>query len=112
MKKVPLQKVRDQFGSKDKLVDEILGMIKRPTDLSKEVFKRKLSSQSNRKLLILLDREQLLKKSYGSRAKLVDAIAKSKSVSKKAEDKDYRKRLDGMTTGQLLDIARRKSLQS
>ena len=104
----PINKVKKQFGSKEKLVDTILGLIKRSTDQSKDQFKRILQSQSNRKLLILFKREQTVKEQFGNRDKLIEAIAKS--AKGKTEDKDYRKQLNLRTTGQLLDLAKRKSL--
>jgi hypothetical protein len=109
MKKTPLQQVNEEFSNKDKLVDELLGLIKRPADTTKDEMKKKLRAQSNRKLLILLAREQKVKKSYGNRDKLIDAIAK---VGRdKAEDKMYRKRLVILSTGQLLDLARRYRIE-
>ena len=105
MKKTPLKRVNEELGGKDKLVDELLGMIKRPADVTKDEMKKKLRAQSNRKLLTLLAREQTVKNSYGNRDKLIDAIVKA--GKDKAEDKAYRKRLTSHTTGQLLDLARR-----
>ncbi len=110
MKKIPMQQTKDQHGSKDKLVDAIAGLAKRPANLTKDQIKLKLRAQSNKKLLILLNREQTLKEHFGSRDKLIDTIIKSSVGKKKSEDKDYRKRLDSYTTGQLLDVARRKKI--
>ena len=107
MKKSPLSRVNEEFGGKDKLVEELLGLIKRPSDVTKDEMKRKLRSQSNRKLMTLLSREQKVKKTYGNRDKLIDAIVKAGMGKGKAEDKVYRKRLAKLTTGQLLDLARR-----
>ena len=107
MKKSPLKRVNEDFGGKDKLVDELLGLIKRPADISKDEMKKKLRSQSNRKLMMLMSREQTLKKNYGNRDKLIDVIVKAGMGKNKAEDKVYRKRLANLTTGQLLDLARR-----
>ena len=107
MKKTPLTQVKEGFGSKDKLVDELLGMIKRPADTTKDEMKKKLRAQSNQKLLTLLAREKTVKNSYGNRDKLIDAVVKAGMGKDKAEDKTYRKRLATLTTGQLLDLARR-----
>ena len=107
MKKSPHKRVVEEFGGKDKLVEELLGMIKRPSDVSKDEMKKKLRSQSNRKLMMLLSREQTIKKSYGNRDKLIDALVKAGMGKDKTEDKVYRKRLAKLTTGQLLDLARR-----
>jgi len=107
MKKSPLKRVNEEFGGKDKLVDELLSLIKRPADVTKDEMKKKLRSQSNRKLMMLMSREQTVKKNYGNRDKLIDVIVKAGMGKNKAEDKVYRKRLARLTTGQLLDLARR-----
>ena len=107
MKKSPLKRVNEEFGGKDKLVEELLGLIKRPADVTKDEMKKKLRSQSNRKLMMLMSREQTVKKNYGNRDKLIDAIVKAGMGKDKTEDKVYRKRLGKLTTGQLLDLARR-----
>jgi hypothetical protein len=110
MKKTPLKLVLEEFGSKDKLVDELLNKIKRPADITKDEMKKKLRAQSNRKLLTLLSRERTVKEKYGSRGKLIDAIVKAGMGKGKTEDNVYRKRLDTLTTGQLLDLAQRHHL--
>lgn len=107
MKKSPYKRVNEEFGGKDKLIEELLGMIKRPADVTKDELKKKLRSQSNRKLMTLLAREQTVKKTYGNRDKLIDAIVKAGMGKDQTEDKVYRKRLAKLTTGQLLDLARR-----
>jgi hypothetical protein len=107
MSKSPLKKVKEDFGNKDKLVDEILALIKRPSDLTKDQFKKKLRAQSNKKLMTLLAREKTVKERYGSREKLIDAITKDAKGEKKSGDKEYKKQLASKTTGQLLDLASR-----
>lgn len=109
MHKTPLQMVRDRYGSKEKLVDELMGLIKRPSDLPKDKFKKKLLAQSNKKLMVLHDREQLVKDKFGNRDKLIDAIVEIRG-GKKSEDKALRKRLTTRTTGQLIGLARRLEL--
>jgi len=110
MKKTPLEQTKEVFGSKDKLVDEIVSLVKRPSDIPKEQFKKKLSAQSNKKLMTLLKREKLIKEKFGNRDKLIDAIVQARTGKNKSGDKDYRSRLDGMTSGQLLDLAKRVNL--
>lgn len=110
MKKTPLKRVNEEFGSKDKLVEELLVFIKRPADTTKDEMKKKLRAQSNRKLLMLLAREQAVKQTYGNRDKLIDAIVKAGMGKEKSEDKVYRRRLATLTTGQLLNLARRYRL--
>ncbi|MBN2496233.1 MAG: hypothetical protein JXR96_16690 [Deltaproteobacteria bacterium] len=108
MKKTPLQKVTEAFGGKDKLVDQLLGMIKRPAGDSKEDFRRKLRAQSNRKLMILLEREQQVKERFGGRDKLIEALLNARMGKAKKPDEGYRKHLEKRTNGQLLDLARRQ----
>ena len=48
MTKAPLHEVKDKFGSKEKLVDEILAKVKKPAEISKDAFKQKLLLQSNK----------------------------------------------------------------
>ena len=108
MKKSPLQKVKDRFGGKDKLVAELAGLMKRPADLTKEQFKKKLQAQSNAKLMILHARESKLQDRYGGREKLIDALVGARMGKNKKEDKGYRTHLDKRTNGQLLDLARRQ----
>ncbi len=110
MKKTPLQQVKERFGSKDKLVVELMGLFKRPLDLTKDQFKRKLQSQSNRKLMILHSRETTLKERYSGRDKLIDALLAARMGKNKKEDKGFRTHLQKRTNGQLLDLARRNKI--
>ena len=103
MKKTPLQQTRERFGSKDKLVEQIMGLVQRPSNMTKDQLKKKLRAQSNKKLVILLGREQMLKDRFGGRDKLIKALIESRAGAKKSEDKGYRQRLD---------IARRRKLAS
>ncbi len=107
MKKSPLQQVKDKFGGKDKLVAELVGMMTRPSDLTKDQFKKKLLAQSNRKLMILHERETTIKNKYGSRSKLIDSLISARMGKQKKEDKGYRIHLENRTNGQLLDLANR-----
>ncbi len=107
MKKSPLQQVKDKFGGKNKLVTELMGMMARPSDLTKDQFKKKLLAQSNRKLMILHERETTLKTKYGNRNKLIDTLVAARMGKHKKEDKGYRTHLEKRTNGQLLDLAKR-----
>lgn len=107
MKKMPMQKVKEQFGGKDKLVDKLLGLMKRPAEATKDQFRKQLKAQSNRKLMILLDRETAIKEKWGGRDKLVDALLQTRMGKNKKIDEGYRKHLDLRSNGQLLDLARR-----
>ena len=107
MKKSPLQQVKDKFGGKDKLVAELIGLMARPSELTKDQFKKKLLAQSNRKLMILHQRETTIKSKYASRSKLIDSLVSAHMGKQKKEDKGYRMHLENRSTGQLLDLANR-----
>ena len=53
-KKTPLQQVTDRFGSKEKLVDKLIGRLDRGDD-SKDEFRDRLLAMANSKLLRLYD---------------------------------------------------------
>ena len=112
MKKTPLQIVRERFSSKEKLVGELMGMLDRPNELTKEQFKQKLQAQSNRKLIILHQRETAIKEKFGSRDKLIDSLVQARMGKNKKEDQGYRIHLQKRTNGQLLDLARRNQVKS
>ncbi len=111
MKKSPLQLVKDRFGSKDKLVDELLALLKRPSETTKEQFKKLLRAQSNRKLMGLLAREKGIQEKFGGRDKLVDALVEARMGKDHKVDKGYRAHLERMTNGRLFDLARRLKLK-
>lgn len=99
-KKSPLQLVTDEFGGKDKLVDKLVGLLE--SDQSKDDLRKSLLPVSNTKLLKLHRTASILKEKFGSRDKLLSATADALGRSK---DKDYVSKLDGMSSGRLLDIA-------
>jgi hypothetical protein len=107
MKKSPLQLVKDRFGSKDKLVEELLGVLKKPAEMTKEQFKKVLKAQSNRKLVGLLEREKAIQARFGSREKMLDALVQARMGKARKEDKGYRAHLEKLTNGRLYDLARR-----
>jgi len=110
VKKSPLQVVKEKFQSKEKLVDALLGSMEKTGGSSKEELRKKLLAQSNRKLLVLHQREELIGKHFGSRAKMIDALMEKNKGKSGKEDKDYRRRLERLSSGQLLDLARRLRL--
>jgi len=110
MKKAPLQITKERFGSKNKLVEAIMGLTGKPSGLSKDEFKKKLQVQSNRKLLVLFERESTVKEKFGNKSKLVAAIVDTRKGKQGKIDGDYRKRLENLSTGRLLDLARRYRL--
>jgi hypothetical protein len=109
MKKAPLQKVKERFGSKEKLVDEILGLLKRGEG-SKDELKNTLRTQSNSKLLTLHKRETHLR-DLGGREKVTESILQARMGKEKKEDRDYRKHIENFSTGQLLTLATRYGIK-
>lgn len=109
MKKAPLQQVKDRFGSKEKLVEEILGLLKRG-ESSKDDVKTTLRTQSNSKLLTLHKRETRMRE-LGGREKLTESILQARMGKEKKEDRDYRKHLENFSTGQLLTLAARYGIK-
>lgn len=103
MKKSPLQKVRDEFGSKEELAKRLLPLLERPEGESQEAFARRLGAASNLKLLRLWRAEHAVKERFGSKEKLVDALVTAKFGKDNA---DYRASLNGLTKTRLLDLHR------
>lgn len=106
MKKSPLAQVKEQFGSKEKLVDALIklpaSVIERPADEGedKDAFRNRLLVASNSKLLRLHSVGKTVSERWGSKDKLVDAILDLRRASK---DKDYRSKLSTLSVGKLFD---------
>ena len=106
MKKSPLQQVRDEFGSKDKLAEKLIPLLDRHNDESDDVFARRIRTASNAKLLRLWRAEHAVKEQFGSRDKLVDAVVELKMGR---ADADYRASIDSLPKTRLLDLHRQLS---
>ena len=52
----PLQTVKEKYGSKEKLVSQLITHLKPVEGESKDEFQKRLMTVSNRKLLKLMDR--------------------------------------------------------
>lgn len=100
-KKTPVQIVRERFGSKEKLVGELLGTLERPEGESDEDFKARLLRVTNAQLLRLHSVETRVREQFGSKEKLADAVYSQRRTGK--ADKDFRTRLGGLRKAQLLD---------
>lgn len=104
MKKSPLAQVKETFGSKEKLVDALLGIpssiLERLDGEEKDDFKKRLLAASNKKLLKLHELSQSIKKQWGSKEKLVDALL---ALQKRAKDLDLRTKLLSKPLGWLHD---------
>ncbi len=95
----PLHTVKEQFGSKEALVEKLAPMLDRQTDESEADFKARLLQVSNSKLLKLLERENDLRERFGSREALVDAIVGMQTLE---SNSTLRERLLTQSTGRLL----------
>lgn len=99
LKKSPLERVKDEFGGKDKLVDKIVGVLD-AGDESKDDLRKRLLGVANRKL-IRLHAVASRTKSAGGHDSLVTSTAERLNRGK---DKDYVAKLDGFSDAKLLDI--------
>ncbi len=100
--KSPIAAVKDKFGDKAKLVAELEKFTK-DEDLwvSRLNANKGLAHVSNAKLLRLHQTFTTVKEKFGSRAKLIDAIAE---VEKRAKDEGYKTRLGGYPVPRLWDM--------
>jgi hypothetical protein len=95
----PLHTVKEKFGSKEALVDTLMGQLDKLDGESEVEFKERLLRVSNRMLLRLWQREQTLRDGHGSREALVDSI-----VASQDDGGPSRTKLLGYSTGRLLNM--------
>lgn len=100
--KSPLSVVKEQFGDKAKLVAELEKFTK-DEDLwvSRVNANKGLAHVSNAKLLRLHKTFTTVKEKFGSRAKLIDAIAE---IEKRTKDEGYKSRLRAYPVPRLWDM--------
>jgi len=98
----PLSRVKEKFGGKDKLVDQIVGLLGSTGDEPKDELRKRLLGAANRKLIRLHDVATGLKH-HGGHDKLADAAAAGLG---RAKDKDYVQKLNTYSAGRLLDMVR------
>ena len=98
----PLARMKALYGTKDKLVDKVAGVL--ATDGEDEgALKDRLLKASNQQLLKLAAVADAVKKTYGGRDKLVEAVTKALN---RAKDKDYVAKLSTFSLPRLYDLAR------
>jgi hypothetical protein len=98
----PFARMKALYGSKDKLVEKIAGTL--ATDGEDEgALKDRLLKASNAQLLKLANVAEQVKKQYGSRDKLVDALTKALS---RAKDQPYVAKLATFSLPRLYELAR------
>ena len=102
MAKHPSASVKDTFGEKSKLVSELEKFTK-DEDLwvNRTNASKGLAHVSNAKLLKLHATFTAVKEKFGTRAKLIDAIAE---VEKRAKDEGFKKHLAAFPVPRLWDL--------
>ncbi|MGM0596001.1 MAG: hypothetical protein ACQES9_03095 [Myxococcota bacterium] len=98
-KKTPLQIVKEKFGSKEKLIEQVIELISESKEQAKEL-EYNLTKSTNKKLLRLHKVGNRIKEEFGSKEELVDKIVELKGMVK---DKVYRESLMKKSLPKLLD---------
>lgn len=101
MGKSPLETIKERFSDKAGLVKAVRALINDDLWTDRLNSDKGLDSVSNKKLLRLHQVLTQVKSEFGSRAKLIDAIA---TVQKRDKDADYKSGLQRRATPQLLEI--------
>ena len=112
MPKSPLASVTERFKNKDALIEAVKALTTDELWVDRINDDKGLPHVSNRKLLHLHDVLSQVKKEYGSRAKLIDAILAS---DKRGKDAGYRARLEKQSTPALFataELAKKKAKQA
>jgi hypothetical protein len=98
--KSPLSLVKERFTDKDGLIKALKELATEELWVDRLDQDKGLDSISNKKLLRLHSVLSDVKKQFGTRAKLVDAIL---SQEKRAKDEGYQARLARLSTPRLFD---------
>lgn len=116
-KKSPLNVVKEKFGSKEALVEVLLGFSQKvfgdEAKTDKDIQRKKFLRASNAKLLVLHKTAQVIESKFGSKEKMVDKLL---TLVGQAKDGDYRKKLLARSIGFLLDkvssYSKKKTVQA
>jgi len=109
MKPTPMQVVKREFGSREKLVEQLADQVDRhPDDGSTDDTKRRLMGLSNQKLLRLYRVEQKVRERFGDREQLVEHLVTTRQKAGHTADDDYRRKLGDCSKARLLDMTRQK----
>ncbi|MBN1944074.1 MAG: hypothetical protein JW797_00305 [Bradymonadales bacterium] len=103
VKLTPVQVVRQRFGSKAELSKLLLPLVDRDDGMEEAEFERRIKTASNRQLLRMYQVTQKIKRRFGSKEGLVDAIVRIKFPNGNA---DYRAKLLRQRQTRLLDLYR------
>lgn len=101
-KKTPLQLVKDQYGSKDGLIEKVASLIDRDEGESEDEHRKRLKYVSNAKLLHLAAVVEQAK-AQGGRDGLVAKIMELKGQTK---DHEFGDRLKQLSLARLVDMTR------
>ena len=101
MGKTPLATIKERFNDKAGLVSAVRSLIRDEIWTDRVNSDKGLDSVSNKKLLRLHDVLTQVKTEFGSREKLIDAIA---AGDKREKDADYKKGLARQSTPALFAI--------
>ncbi|MSP73755.1 MAG: hypothetical protein EXR76_16610 [Myxococcales bacterium] len=99
----PLQTVKNQFGSKEALVEKLVPLLARADGESDKAFVERLLRVPNAKLIRLLARESKVRDKFGGKSALVDTLAGLRAAGGKI-DGDWKKRATEFSTGKLLSL--------
>lgn len=101
MKKTPLQLVKEKFGSKENLIQEIQNLIKKSDFLIEKFNEEKgMASVSNKKLLKIHNTISLIKDKFGSREALITELL---SLKNRIKDNGFKLRLEKWSLPRLFD---------
>ncbi len=107
MRPSPLSIVKDKFGGRAKLVEQLVSSVdKQHGDESEANVKSRLMGLSNAKLLRLYRVEQQVRERFGDRGKLVQAVLDARKKAGLPTDANIKASLDGTTKARLLDLTR------
>lgn len=112
MKSTPLNQVKERFENKAKLLAALEKLTTKELWLDRVSQAKALKNVANTKLLKLHDTLQMVKKDFGSRAKLIEAVLK---LENRGKDAGYKSKLEGYATPRLVDLhhsAARRSRRS
>lgn len=98
----PRARVVAAHGSKEALAKSLAAVIARG-DEDTDALAARLKTASNQQLLRLSSVAATVKKKWGSRDKLIEAIG---AAQRKSKDKDYLAKLETMSLPRLVDLAR------
>ncbi len=99
----PLQKVKERFGSKEKLAQAVADLFAQVKE-EKEDLKERLMTAANTQLLRLHEVATQVKERFGSKEKLVEHLL---ALQNRVKDSGYREKLSAFSLPQLMDLVRR-----